>query len=102
MYSAMAQHTDSVFSAIQEASRKVFIAGMLLAHLDAAPECHVVFDLLGGILRLRVKPCGIRIDLLADLHIVIAGQSFPRTSRMGHAASKAIFLNRVRRKIVVV
>ena len=72
-----------------------------LLHPHAAPERHVVFDLLRGCLGFRVIPCGVVIHRFIHDNIVVARFPLPRTGRMGVAVPKEFTVDRFRRKIMV-
>jgi hypothetical protein len=69
-----------------------------LLHPHAAPESHIVFDLLRGCLGFRVIPCGVVIHRFIHDNIVVARFPLPRTGRMGVAVPKEFTVYRFRRK----
>src|SRR6476619_2453899 len=98
----MAWQSDSVFSAMHEASfRTSTDRKLLLANFHAVPKRHIVFDGLGGLFGFGIKPCGIGINFSADVNVVITGEPLPRAGRMRLTSVKEIFLDRIRWKVMV-
>src|ERR1043165_4381280 len=70
-------------------------------NLHAAPEGDAVFNLLRRVLRLRVVPRGVFVQLAAHDHVVITRRPLPRADRVRLALAEVFLLNRGGGEVVV-
>src|SRR5215510_3866801 len=72
-----------------------------LFDLHALPKRDIIFDVLRGVFRVRIKPCRVFIHFSIDDDVVITRRALPAADRVGVARLKVFFVDRVRREIVV-
>src|ERR1044071_21036 len=106
MWAASARQKPSVFSAMQEASRKTSIMvkrkrQRLIPDLYAPPERNVVLDLLGGFFGLGIIPRGILIGVITNSDMIVAGKAFPRAGGVFLALLKVLFFDRIGREVMI-
>ncbi len=65
------------------------------------PEGHVGGDFGGSWRRVWVVPRGVAVDLAVDLHVVVAGRSFPGATGVRGTVAQVLPANVVGRKVVV-
>src|SRR5205085_8363878 len=72
-----------------------------LLDLHTVPECDAVFDLFGRVLRLRVVPSGVAVDLTIHDNVVITRRPLPRADRVRLALAEVLAPDRINREIMI-